>query len=548
MTCVRAREITGHALASHMRLFGTDGVRGLVDLGAVEDPVLAFITERRITPSLLVRLASGMLSWMAERGVESPLIVVGHDDRPNQHALIHAVTVVAKMAGATCRVLGPCTTPHLVQTGLGMGASAMWMLTASHNPATDSGLKWFDADGRKSSPAMERFVESCLNVDVRGVFGTEGSVDLLGAETDSARSDAVISSVGRLAAWLGIDVPAADHAPFYVDAANGAAGLGISDALALMGHDVTRVDGTGMINDGCGAAGLEPGQHWTWPDLSKESHLLLVYLASLSEADRPASGIPIAAALDGDGDRCILLETTKTGVCVVDGDRIATEVMAASSPRRWRSALTIEGDLAIAAERSELGVDEDSLEVAVGDRWLGQALVGDGLAQSADWIGSEDSGHLVMPWPHPVEANRWVPLGDGAGTLIAALLARSALSTSGRATRAESAGWKHRISIRGVDRNLWSPDSDLADALERILIDGLTELNSSVDLERVMVDGEAALLMLRGSWAGIPTSVGVRPSGTEAKISVTCRMARHPPHDASQIIEAMGDALEHALQ
>ena len=139
-------------------------------------------------------------------------------------------------------------------------------------------------------------------------------------------------------------------------------------------------------------------------------------------------------------------------------------------------------------------------------------------------------------------------MGDGAGTLVAALLARSALSTSGRATRAESAGWKHRISIRGVDRNLWSPDSDLADVLERTLFDGLAELDPSVDLGRILVDGEPSLLMLRGTWAGIPTSVGVRPSGTEAKISVTCRMARHPPHDASQIIEAMSDALEHALQ
>ncbi|MAK78214.1 MAG: hypothetical protein CL992_02965, partial [Euryarchaeota archaeon] len=118
----------------------------------------------------------------------------------------------------------------------------------------------------------------------------------------------------------------------------------------------------------------------------------------------------------------------------------------------------------------------------------------------------------------------------------------------GRATRAESAGWKHRISIRGVDRNLWSPNSDLADLLERTLIDGLTELDPSVDLGRILVDGEPSLLMLRGTWAGIPTSVGVRPSGTEAKISVTCRMSRHPLHDASQIIEAMGDALELALQ
>ena len=548
MTCMRARDITDHALAHHMRLFGTDGVRGLVDLGAVEDPVQAFITERRMTPSLLVRLASGMLSWIAERGIESPLVVVGHDDRPNQDALIHAVTAVAKMAGATCRVLGPCTTPHLVQTGLGMGASAMWMLTASHNPASDSGLKWFDAEGRKSSPAMERFVESCLDVDIRGVFGTGGSVDLLGAETDSARTEAVVSSVGRLADWLGIDVPMMEPTPFLLDAANGAAALGISEALALMGLDVTRVDGIGVINDGCGASGFEPGQHWIWADLAGESHLLLTRLAALSEVDRPAPGVPIAAALDGDGDRCILLETTETGVCVVDGDRIATEVMAAASPRRWRSALTIEADLAIAAERLELGVDEDSLEVAVGDRWLGQALVGDGLAQSADWIGSEDSGHLVMPWPHPTESGRWVPLGDGAGTLIAALLARSTLSTSGRATAVESAGWKHRISIRGVDRNLWSPDSNLADVLERTLIDGLAELDPSVELGRILVDGEPSLLMLRGTWAGIPTSVGVRPSGTEAKISVTCRMSRHPPHDASQIIEAMGDALEQALQ
>ncbi|MEC9090445.1 MAG: hypothetical protein VYC11_03640, partial [Candidatus Thermoplasmatota archaeon] len=256
------------------------------------------------------------------------------------------------------------------------------------------------------------------------------------------------------------------------------------------------------INHECGAGEFSPTAKWLASELLIEtpSHRLLWAIAKrLEDNDGVPSWKPgqiIGAALDGDGDRCLLIEGTIDGFQIVDGDRMCDDIIRtviSSNSEKWRMASSIESDLGLTADLPRLGGHE-AITTAVGDRWLSAALwneVNDRWLTSTSApcvIGTEDSGHLVMPVLCPNTSDKWGLVGDGAATLLAALFSRAVLAKGGCLPAFQN-GWKSRVSIRPSVRERWTGDNQIADDVQ-----ATAEAWCGSTLKREQIEGEPNLL------------------------------------------------------
>ncbi|MBB2945432.1 phosphoglucosamine mutase [Actinoplanes lutulentus] len=334
------------------RLFGTDGVRGLAN-GDLLTPELA----------LSVAVAAARVLVEADSS-HQPLAIVGRDPRASGEMLEAAVVAGLTSAGANVVRVGVLPTPavaYLVgQTNADLGV----MLSASHNPMPDNGIKLFAAGGAKLPDELEERIEQAV-ADGHGLVGRPtgaaiGRVhDLLDGAEHYIRH-LVESAPHPLA---GIKV--------VVDCANGAASDVAPVAYREAGAEVIAIhaepDGLN-INEECGS-----------------THLDKVREAVLRE------GADLGLAHDGDADRC--LAVTAAGD-VVDGDQIMAILALA-----MRDAGTLTDDTLVATVMSNLGLriamkqsGIKLIETKVGDRYVLEELQSGGLA-----LGGEQSGHIVMP-------------------------------------------------------------------------------------------------------------------------------------------------------
>ena len=311
-----------------------------------------------------------------------------------------------------------------------------------------------------------------------------------------------------------------------LDSSGGAATEWFATGLTRRGIPFREVsDLDSPLNEDCGAGNLSPTDSWTWSQMQTHEHRLLRSLGDLYHNHPPNSGSLIGAALDGDGDRCLLIESTVNGAKVVDGDQMADDLMRAwdvNGIERITVAFSIETDLALTASMSRLRGNVVIHECAVGDRWLTKALEVESLEKSS-WpkiIGAEDSGHLVLASPHPIIDDEWTLVGDGAATLISQLMARAVLNSMDAAS-AFRPGWKRRVSIHGTDRSRWTGEGPIADRIEEMIRKFFEE--RAINLKRKGIEGEKGLFLLRGDIDGIEVSFGIRNSGTEAKTSLSIR-------------------------
>jgi hypothetical protein len=134
-------------------------------------------------------------------------------------------------------------------------------------------------------------------------------------------------------------------------------------------------------------------------------------------------------------------------------------------------------------------------------------------------FGVEDSGHVVLPSPHPNLENNWSLVGDGAATLISYLLAKSCIGNTEMIR-----GWKKRISISNVDRTLWDGRNQLSDDVANVAFTGLNKLGEITHWNRHGLDGEENLMLIEALLDDCPLSLGIRNSGTQAKINVSLRL------------------------
>jgi phosphoglucosamine mutase len=355
------------------RLFGTDGVRGLAN--------------SELTPELALALSAAAAQVLAEHGLgHRPLAVVGRDPRASGEMLQAAVTAGLTSAGADVLQVGVLPTPAIAHLVGAYSADLGVMISASHNPMPDNGIKLFAAGGHKLPDAVEDQIAA--RVDDRGVERPTGA------------------RIGRVR-----DVPEAaghyiDHllraAPqplqgirVVVDCAHGAASVVAARAYRRAGAEVVTLhaqpDGLN-INDGCGSAHLDQ-------------------LREVVLAQRAAIGI----AHDGDADRCLAVDATGE---VVDGDQIMAILALAMRERgelvENTLVATVMSNLGLHLAMREHGVVVKT--TPVGDRYVLEALMAGGFS-----LGGEQSGHVVLP--------SYATTGDG---LLTALRLMVRMVSSGR--------------------------------------------------------------------------------------------------------------------
>jgi phosphoglucosamine mutase len=392
------------------RLFGTDGVRGVAN----RDLTASLAMELSVAAARVLREEGGERLEPAEaRGADAagrrPVAVVGRDPRASGEFLEAAV--VAGLAGAGVDVLrlGVLPTPAVAFLTKSLGADLGVMLSASHNPAPDNGIKFFDRSGYKLPDEVEDDIEAHL-----GTAWTPPEGAGVGRVRDAG------DAAERYIEFLLSTLPASlNGLRVVVDCAHGAASAVAPEALRRAGANVVAIgaapDGLN-INDGYGSTHLDA----------------LRRAVVKHNAD---AGI----AHDGDADRC--LAVTAAGD-VVDGDQImavlALELRDAGRLPADTMVATVMSNLGFRLAMQDAGINV--VETAVGDRYVLEAMKDGGYA-----FGGEQSGHVIL-LDHATT-------GDG---LLTALHLLSAMVRRGRPLD-ELAKVMTRlpqvlINVRGVDK------------------------------------------------------------------------------------------------
>jgi phosphoglucosamine mutase len=332
------------------RLFGTDGVRGRANAD--------------LTPELSLSVARAAAGVLADRdGTSRPVAVVGRDPRASGEMLEAAVVAGLTSAGAEVLLAGVVPTPALAHLTAETGADLGVMISASHNPMPDNGIKLFSRGGHKLPDALEAAIESSvLSGASAGRRPTGSAIGRVRVLLDAAEryTEHLLSTVDQQLTGLSL----------VVDCAHGAAAATAPDVYRRAGATVHAIgdepDGWN-INDGIGSTHLGP----------------------LIEAVRH-HGADLGIAHDGDADRC--LAVTAEGE-VVDGDAILAVCALALHERG-----ALKDDTVVATVMSNLGFHHTMRDAgitvhttAVGDRYVLEALRERGLS-----LGGEQSGHLVF--------------------------------------------------------------------------------------------------------------------------------------------------------
>ena len=522
----------------HPILHGTDGIRGKIsaspktDLEALE----AIVQRREVNGRAFMVIGEAIGQILAEELDDYPKVVIGWDRRPGNAMLVSGLTDGLHSSSVRVIHAGTVATPGLHDAVLGTKSDAGLMVTASHNPHTDSGVKFFDANGRKSMPSLERRIaDLAWQIAERGINPEPDPESCLPdrmIHAERGHRSTLAKRLDGMADFLRINVSNCNWKDIIgsdlllLDSSGGAATTWLAAGLERRGIPVKEISSLEKeLNDQCGAGELSPTDSWTWAEMIDSKHLLLKSLAENHSQNIPKGSL-IGAALDGDGDRCLLIETTDDGARVIDGDEMADNIA-----RAWdfvgvahaTMAFSIETDLSLTSSDDRFRMQVNFLECAVGDRWLSNQLSKNWI-DSKNWpsiIGAEDSGHIVMASPHPEIENKWSLVGDGAATLISQLLVRALQHHNEKMAPTFKSGWKKRTSIIDSDRTKWTGDGKLADSVESMIIEYFGQKNCS--LSRKSIEGETSLLLLSGNVNSVPISVGIRNSGTQEKTSISLR-------------------------
>ena len=334
-------------------IFGTDGVRARVNTGAM-------------TAEAIVRLALAAGRWFIDNNPEAstgrPIVVIGKDTRVSGYMVEAALVAGFTSIGMDCRLLGPMPTPGVAYLTMSLRAHLGVMISASHNPFEDNGIKLFGPDGCKLADEIEDGISALA----------AGSIEL-SAPAALGRASRMLDSVGRYVEFAKSTLPSDarfDGLKVVVDCANGAAYRTAPDTLRDLGAEVVAIanapDGFN-INSECGAVHPE------------------VLAATVL-----AHGADVGVALDGDADRLILVDETGA---VINGDQVL-----ACLARAMQQAGTLAGNAVVGTVMTNGGIEPflDGLGLTlhrtqVGDRYVLARMQEEGLN-----LGGESSGHILL--------------------------------------------------------------------------------------------------------------------------------------------------------
>ena len=331
------------------KLFGTDGVRGTAN-------------TYPMTAEMALRIGAAVGRYFKRDSKGVHRVVIGKDTRLSGYMFESALTAGLTSTGMNVLLLGPVPTPSVGLLTRSMRADLGVMISASHNPAIDNGIKFFGPDGFKLSDVAEAEIEALVS---EGVVPIEPDQIGRAKRIDDGRFryiERLKSSFPRQTRLDGLKI--------VIDCANGAAHRVAPDALWELGATVIPVGNSpnGMnINEGCGS---------THPQMAAETVV--------------AHGADLGICLDGDADRVILVDENGR---VGDGDQFMA-LMAS----RWATEDRLKGNALVATVMSNLGLERYlqgqgiGLErTAVGDRNVVERMRSGGFN-----LGGEQSGHIVM--------------------------------------------------------------------------------------------------------------------------------------------------------
>ncbi len=360
-------------MASERRLFGTDGIRGPANVYPM-------------TPEVALRLGMAVAAHFGRRGS----VVIGKDTRLSGYMFETAFAAGVCAMGAEVMLVGPLPTPGIAYITRSMRADAGVVISASHNPFADNGIKLFAADGFKLPDEVEAHLEALM---APGVLD-----DQVARGAEIGRAVRIDDASGRYITQLKYAFPGElklDGLKVVVDCAHGAAYKVAPAVLRELGADVVALGVTpdGLnINDRCGA--MHPER----------------MCAAVREHDAD-----LGVALDGDADRAVFSDRHGK---IVDGDEIlaicARELHSRGALRGGGVVATIMSNLGLARCLRDVGIE--LVRTPVGDRYVVEQMRSGGFN-----LGGEQSGHLVF-LDHGTT-------GDG---VIAALQVLAILQRSGR--------------------------------------------------------------------------------------------------------------------
>ncbi|MCA3255177.1 MAG: phosphoglucosamine mutase [Alphaproteobacteria bacterium] len=427
------------------KYFGTDGIRGLTNTAPM-------------TPEMAMRVGQAAGAHFL-RGDHKHRVVVGKDTRLSGYMMESALIAGFTSVGMDVVMVGPVPTPAVALLTRSMRADLGVMISASHNPFHDNGIKLFGPDGYKLSDEDERAIEALLD-----------EPPLYAAPEAIGRSKKIEDARGRYIHFAKSTFPdhlRLDGLKVVVDCANGAAYTVAPAALWELGADVTEI-------------GVGPNGFNINADVGSTKPAAL-------QAKVRETGAHIGIALDGDADRLIVVDETGT---IVDGDQLMALIATS-----WAKQGRLRGGSLVATVMSNLGLERrlkadgiGLVRTGVGDRYVLEAMREKGCN-----VGGEQSGHIIL--------SDYATTGDG---LVAALQILACLVESGEPA---SRTLKLFDPLPQLLKNVrFSGGAPLDNAsVRKVIADGEARLNGSgrllirksgtEPLIRVMAEGEDPALV-----------------------------------------------------
>ncbi len=359
------------------KLFGTDGVRGRAN-------------TYPMTAEMALKLGAAAGRYFRREGSAGHRVVIGKDTRLSGYMLENALTAGLTSTGMNVLLLGPVPTPAVGFLTRSMRADLGVMISASHNPHQDNGIKFFGPDGFKLSDEAEAEIEAIVAGEI-----TPAEPALIG------RARRIEDGRGRYQEFVKTTFPAGlrlDGLKVVIDCAHGAAYKAAPEVLWELGAEVIAV-------------GVSPN------GTNINDHVGSTHTQAAAQAV-VAHGAHLGISLDGDADRVMILDETGR---VADGDQIMALLAS-----RWAEEGRLKGGTLVATVMSNLGLERFLTQrglrlerTAVGDRYVVEAM------RRGGWnLGGEQSGHIVM--------TDYATTGDGliAGLQFLAEMARTGHSAS----------------------------------------------------------------------------------------------------------------------
>ena len=423
-----------------MSLFGTDGIRGLANVD--------------LTAELALDVAVAAAHILVENSNDRPLAIVGQDSRASGEFLEAAVVAGLTSAGVDVYRVGVVPTPAVAYLVASTGADLGVMISASHNPMPDNGIKLFQRGGEKLADEVEALVEARIGEPWQRPTGSAVGRVISDDQLVNKYIEHLLSTIDVSLSGLKV----------VVDCANGASSFTAPVALSRAGAEVIAIANTPdgwNINDGVGS-----------------THLDYLRNAVLK------NGADVGIAHDGDADRCLAIDATGAEI---DGDVIMAILAKGFKAQGMLKANTIVGtvmsNLGFMHAMAEAGIEV--VTTAVGDRYVLEAML-----QSDFNLGGEQSGHVIM--------RDYANTGDG---LLTALQLLAEVKRSGQTLQELSRVMVRfpqvLVNVKNVAKERLATSSVIADAVKaaeaelgshgRVLL----RASGTEPLVRVMVEAQS---------------------------------------------------------